>query len=126
MPPALTRWLLLGAAISTEVAASLSLKASLTHPAFLVVVVLGYVAAFTCLSLALRRGLPLGVAYGIWAAAGVALTALLSAAVFGEPLTPLMLGGIALVIAGVLCVELGSHRKPVPPTPAAAVAEEVS
>lgn len=117
------KWFLLAAAISTEVAASLSLKASLTQPAFLVVVVLGYVAAFTCLSLALRRGMPLGVAYGIWAAAGVALTALLSAVIFGEPLTPLMLGGIALVIAGVLCVELGSHRAPTP-APAAAAVEE--
>lgn len=108
----MTRWILLAAAILTEVAASLSLKASLTHPAFLVAVVGGYVAAFACLSLALRRGMPLGVAYGIWAAGGVALTALLSAAIFGEPLTPLMLGGIVLVIAGVLCVELGSHRAP--------------
>lgn len=108
----MTRWTLLAAAILTEVAASLSLKASLTHPALLVAVVAGYVAAFVCLSLALRRGMPLGVAYGIWAAAGVALTAVLSAGVFGEPLTPLMVGGILLVVAGVLCVELGSHRRP--------------
>lgn len=119
------RWILLAAAIATEVAASLSLKAAQTEPWFFVLVVLGYVSAFACLSLALRRGMPLGVAYGIWAAAGVALTALLSAAIFGEPLTPLMLGGIALVIVGVLCVELGSHREP-PPTPVAAVAEEAS
>lgn len=108
------KWILLLAAILTEVAASLSLKASLTQPGFLAIVVLGYVAAFTCLTFALRRGLPLGVAYGIWAAAGVALTALLSAVIFGEALTPLMLGGIVLVIAGVLCVELGSRRHPAP------------
>lgn len=110
----MTRWLLLAGAILTEVAASLSLKAALEQPAFSVVVVIGYLAAFTCLSLGLRRGLPLGVAYGIWAAAGVALTALLSAAIFGEPLTPVMLLGILLVVAGVLCVELGSRRHPVP------------
>ena len=120
----MTRWLLLAAAILTEVAASLSLKASLGAPGFLVIVVLGYVAAFTCLSLALRRGMPLGVAYGIWAAAGVALTAVLSAAIFREPLTPLMLGGIVLVIAGVLCVELGSHRKPAPASASAPEAVE--
>jgi Membrane transporters of cations and cationic drugs len=117
----MVRWLLLGTAILTEVAASLSLKAALDEPWFLVIVVLGYVAAFVGLTLALRRGMPLGVAYGIWAAAGVALTAALSAVIFGEPLTPLMLGGIALVIAGVLCVELGSHRGP---APASAVAAE--
>lgn len=108
----MTRWLLLAGAILTEVAATLSLKAALAQPAFFVVVAIGYLAAFTCLSLALRRGLPLGVAYGIWAAAGVALTALLSAVIFGEALTPVMLLGILLVVAGVLCVELGSRRHP--------------
>jgi Membrane transporters of cations and cationic drugs len=106
----MTRWLLLGAAILTEVAASLSLKASLTQPAFLAVVLVGYLAAFACLTLTLRLGMPLGVAYGVWAAAGVALTALLSTLLFAEPLTPLMIGGILLVIVGVLCVELGSRR----------------
>jgi small multidrug resistance pump len=110
-------WILLAAAIATEVAASLSLKAALDQPVYYISVVLGYLAAFTCLTFALRRGMPLGVAYGIWAAAGVALTALLSAVVFGEPLTPLMLLGILLVIAGVLCVELGSHRRPAPVAP---------
>ena len=49
-----------------------------------------------------------GVAYGIWAASGVALTAVASKALFKEPLTALMMGGIALIIAGVLLVELGA------------------
>ena len=52
-----------------------------------------------------------GKAYGIWGATGVALTAVLSAAIFGEPLTPLMGLGVLLVIAGVLLVEFGSHPK---------------
>ena len=54
------------------------------------------------------EGLGLGVAYGIWAASGVALTAVASKALFKEPLTALMMGGIALIIAGVLLVELGA------------------
>ncbi len=112
------RWILLAGAIVSEVTASLSLKAALEQPVFFVVVVTGYVAAFVLLAAVLRRGMALGVAYGVWAALGVAATALLSAALFGETLTPTMLAGIALVIAGVLCVELGSH----PPAPAAAAA----
>ena len=52
----------------------------------------------------------LGVAYGIWGASGVALTAILSAVIFGEALTPVMLGGIGLIILGVLTIELGSQR----------------
>lgn len=50
-----------------------------------------------------------GRRYGIWAAAGVALTTLCTAFLFQEPLTPLMLAGIALIIGEVLCVELGLH-----------------
>ena len=51
----------------------------------------------------------LGVAYGIWGALGVALTAVMSALIFDEALTALMGLGIALIIAGVLTVELGSQ-----------------
>lgn len=69
----------------------------------------GYVGAFVCLSLVLRAGMGLGVAYGIWGACGVVLTAVFSMVLFGEPLTLLMGAGIALVIGGVLCVELGSQ-----------------
>ena len=48
--------------------------------------------------------------YGIWAAVGVATTALLAAVPFDEPLTWVMGLVFLAVIAGVLLVELGSHR----------------
>ncbi len=104
------RWAFLVAAIALEVAGSLSLKGALTVPALYVVVALGYVGAFICLGMTLRARMPLGVAYGIWGAAGVVLTAAGAALIFGEPLTPLMGAGIATIIAGVLCVELGAQR----------------
>lgn len=72
-----------------------------------VVVVLGYGTAFHALSQALSKGMALGVAYGVWAAAGVALIALVGAAFLGEGLTWIQVGGIALVIGGVLALELG-------------------
>ena len=103
-------WLFLVAAIVLEVAGSLSLKGALAVPALYVVVALGYLGAFAFLALTLGAGLPLGVAYGIWGATGVALTAVLSALIFDESLTPLMAVGIAVIIAGVLCVEMGSQR----------------
>lgn len=104
------RWAFLVAAIALEVAGSLSLKGALTVPALYVVVALGYVGAFICLGMTLRARMPLGVAYGIWGATGVALTAVLSSAIFGEPFTPVMTLGIALIIGGVLLVEVGSQR----------------
>ena len=106
----MTKWLFLAAAILLEVTASLSLKAALETPALYAVVVIGYAGAFACLFQSLRRGMALGVGYGIWAACGVALTAVLSAAIFAEPLTLTMGIGIAAVMGGVLLVELGSQQ----------------
>ena len=102
-------WLLLGLAICSEVAATLSLKGSATVPALYAVVVFGYLASFVLLALVLRRGMALGVAYGIWGAVGVALTAVLSAVVFGEALTAVMVLGLACIVSGVVLVEYGSR-----------------
>lgn len=104
------RWLVLAAAIAVEVTATLALKAALVQPAWFVVVVLGYAAAFVLLGICLRLGAPIGVTYGVWGAAGVVLTAVLASVVFDEALTGPMLGGIGLIIAGVLVVEIGAQR----------------
>lgn len=101
-------WVLLAIAIVSEVAATISLKlATDGKKRYYVPVVAGYVVAFSLLAVALTLGLPIGVAYGIWAATGVALTAVLGRVLFREPLTRLMLGGTGLIIVGVLLVELG-------------------
>lgn len=104
------KWALLAAAIAAEVAATLSLRASHDHSAWLVVVVVGYLVAFSFLTLVLRAGMAIGVAYGIWGAIGTAGTAVLAAAIFGDPFTWPIVAGIGLIIGGVLLVELGSHR----------------
>ncbi len=105
-------WLFLGGAILTEVAATLSLRVASTTKrspyGWYAIVGVGYLAAFTFLSLALGAGMPLGVAYGIWSAVGVALTAVFSRVFFRESLTGLMVLGIILIIGGVLLIELGS------------------
>jgi small multidrug resistance pump len=104
----MTSWVLLAGAIISEVTATLSLKRALDHPIFYSVVALGYLIAFVLLSLTLRQGLGIGVAYGVWAALGVGLTAVGSKVFFGEPLTGVMIAGLALIVGGVLLVELGS------------------
>ena len=101
---------MLGVAIVSEVVATLALRAALDHPAWFVVVVAGYLAAFALLGAVLAAGMPVGVAYGIWAACGVGLTAVLAALVFDDPFTWRIGLGIALVIGGVLLVEAGSHE----------------
>lgn len=106
----MTAWLALAAAIGSEVAATLSLRVA-AHGArrWYVLVVAGYLAAFALLSVSLAHGMPLGVAYGVWTATGVAVTAVASRLLFDEPLTPVMAAGIVLIAGGVLLVELGAH-----------------
>jgi small multidrug resistance pump len=111
------KWVLLAGAILTEVAATLALRASQDHAAWLILVLVGYVCAFVLLTLVLRLGVAVGVAYGIWGAAGTALTAVLAAAMFGDRLTWPVAAGIGLIIAGVLFVELGSHPTQANPIP---------
>ena len=105
------KWALLISAILSEVAATLALRASQDHPAWLVLTAVGYSAAFVLLALVLREGIAVGVAYGIWGASGTALTAVLASVIFRDALTWPVAGGIALIIAGVLLVELGSHPR---------------
>ena len=106
----MTKWLLLAGAVISEVAATLSLKGALDHPGLYAVVLSGYVVSFVLLAAVLRQGMALGVAYGVWAALGVASTAVMSALLFDEALTVLMGLGIIVIIAGVLIVELGSQQ----------------
>ncbi|MDO5634515.1 MAG: SMR family transporter [Micrococcus sp.] len=102
-------WLFLTGAILCEVAGTLSLRMAVTGPrAWYAAVVGGYLTAFSLLGLTLAEGMALGVAYGIWAAAGVALTALAGRLLFQEPFTWLMGLGVVLVGAGVLLVEVGA------------------
>ena len=103
-------WALLLGAILTEVIGTLSLRASQDHRLWLMSVVAGYLASFVLLTRVLRTGMPVGVAYGIWGALGTAITTIAAALIFGDPFTVPIIGGIGLIIAGVLVVELGSHR----------------
>lgn len=101
-------WLALACAILVEVIATLSLRASdgFRKRGWIVPVVLGYLASFYLLWVSLSLGMPVGVAYGVWTACGVALVAIIARFLFSEPLTWLMGAGIALIVAGVLTIEM--------------------
>jgi len=100
-------WALLAGAILTEVAGTLALRASEGFSKLVpsLIVVAGYIVSFVLLAIVLDRGLPVGVAYAIWAGIGVALVAILGKLLFDDPLTALSALGIALIIAGVVLVE---------------------
>ncbi|MDQ6811418.1 MAG: multidrug efflux SMR transporter [Actinomycetota bacterium] len=100
-------WVLLGAAIATEVAGTLALRASdgLTKLVPSIIVVVGYLASFGFLALVLKT-LPVGIVYAIWAAVGVALVAVLGKLMFNDPVPPMAMIGMVLIVAGVVLVSL--------------------
>lgn len=66
-----------------------------------------YGGAFYCLSLAMK-GVPVGVAYAVWSGLGVLLVTLAAWALYGERIDAIGLLGLALIVAGVLILRLGS------------------
>ena len=103
-------YLFLALAIVCEVFATSALKAcdGFTRLGPSVLVVIGYVAAFCFLSLALRH-VSIGVAYAIWSGAGIVLISLAAWLVYGQRLdVPAMLG-MGLIVAGVAVIQLFSR-----------------
>lgn len=101
--------LFLAGAIVSEVLGTIALRlASDGRRAFYGVLCISYPLSFYLLVRTLAAGMGIGVAYGIWAAVGVVLTALLSRVIFAERITRRMAGGMGLIAAGVLLIEVGA------------------
>ena len=97
-------------AIAAEVIATSYLKesAAFTRPFPSAIVVAGYAASFYCLSLALRT-VPVGIAYAIWSGIGIVLVTTIAWIAYGQKLDTTALAGIALVVAGVIVLNLRPH-----------------
>jgi small multidrug resistance pump len=100
----------LAIAILAEVAGTSALKASkgFSRPLPSLVVLAGYGVAFYCLSLCLKSGLSVGVAYAIWSGVGIVLIATIGAVVFREKLDLAAVLGFALIVAGVVVLNVFS------------------
>ncbi|QBF33386.1 multidrug efflux SMR transporter [Thalassococcus sp. S3] len=103
-------WAYLSMAIIAEVAGSAALKqsAGFSKPGFAATSVICFGVALFFLSLALRT-MPLGIAYAIWAGAGVVLVSLLGALVFRQSLDAAALAGIGLIVCGVVVINTLSN-----------------
>lgn len=104
-----TTYLLLGAAIVAEVIGTTALKLSdgFTRLGPSAVTVVTYALAFYLLSHTLKT-LPTGIAYAIWSGVGIVLISAVSWIVYGQRLDLPAILGLALIIAGVLVVNLFS------------------
>ena len=96
-------------AVLSEVTATTALKFSegFTKLVPSVVVVLGYGLSFYLLSLSLKV-IPIGVAYALWSGIGIVLTVIAGMLLWREPLDWARVAGIALIICGILIINLFS------------------
>ncbi|MFG2921302.1 DMT family transporter [Streptomyces sp. NPDC048305] len=99
---------MLAAAIAAEVAGTTAMKYSegFTRLWPSLITVVGYVLAFALLAQTLKT-LSIGTAYAIWAGTGTAAVAAIGIIWMGESANLVKLVGIALVIAGVVVLNLG-------------------
>jgi small multidrug resistance pump len=105
----MSSWLYLMIAIVAEVIATSALRASdgFTRPWPIGIVVIGYGAAFYFLALTLRE-IPVGVAYAVWSGIGIVLISIVGWFVFDQRLNAPALGGMALIVAGVVVLNMYS------------------
>ncbi len=69
--------------------------------------ILGYGVSFYCLSQTLNA-IPTGIAYAVWSGVGIVLISVLGIVLFKQRLDAPALIGIALILAGVLVINLFS------------------
>ncbi|HEX7074347.1 MAG TPA: multidrug efflux SMR transporter [Hyphomicrobiaceae bacterium] len=100
-------------AIVAEVIATSALKASegFTRPVATIITTAGYLAAFYFLSLTLRT-IPIGLAYAIWSGVGIVLISVIGFVLFRQSLDMPAILGLALIIAGVVVINLYSETMP--------------
>lgn len=102
-------WLFLGTAIISEVIATSALRASdgfsRLWPS--VTVVIGYAISFYCLAQTLKF-IPVGIAYAIWSGLGIVLISVIGVVLFNQKLDLPAIIGMALIIAGILVMNLFS------------------
>ena len=105
----MNHWIFLSIAIISEVVATAALKSSAGFtqlwPSLLVIA--GYSAAFFFLSLTLKT-MPVGIAYAIWSGVGIVLITLVAWLVLGQSLDGPAIAGLALIVAGVLVLNVFS------------------
>ena len=105
----MTGWMMLGLAGLLEVVFAIALKQSrgLSHLPMTLLAVVAMTCSLALLALAMRS-IPVSAAYAIWTGIGAVGTVLAGMVVFGEAATALRMGSVALILAGMVGLKLGT------------------
>jgi len=106
----MTAYYYLAIAICAEVIATVSMKAvkGLSTPLPLILVIVGYATAFWMLTLVVRS-IPVGVAYAVWAGMGIVMVSIAALFIYGQKLDLPAILGMALIVCGVVVIQLFSN-----------------
>lgn len=101
------KWIYLVLAILFEVAGTTSMKLAegFSKPLYAIPIFTFYLVSLSFLTLALRY-FSVSTVYAVWSGMGIALIALIGAVYFQESLSWAKLVGLALIIAGVVVLNL--------------------
>jgi small multidrug resistance pump len=104
-------WIVLYVAIAFEITGTVLLKQSkgMSSLAVTVASLLAYGVSLACLGFALKH-VEVGIAYAIWSGLGTLAVAAIGMAFFGEAASPAKLICLALVVAGVVGLNLTGAR----------------
>jgi len=102
-------WMLLLVAIAVEVAATAALPRtqSFHQPGWTALVLCGYAVSIWLLAMVIRH-IPVSVTYAVWAGLGTAGIAVVGVVLLGEPLDLVKAAALALIISGVVILDLHS------------------
>lgn len=100
-------WFFLISAILLEVCGTTSMKLSdgFAHTLPSVMIFIFYGLSMLCLTMAVKT-IDISIAYAIWSGLGTAVIVVIGVAAFGETLSPLKLGALAMIVIGVVSVNL--------------------
>ncbi|MGH1453684.1 MAG: SMR family transporter [Paracoccaceae bacterium] len=106
-------YLILILAVAAETIGTTALQASqqFTRLWPSVLVVLAYAVSFYLLSMTLKI-MPVGVVYALWSGLGIVLIAIIGFLVFGQKLDLPAILGIAMILGGILVIQLFSQTAP--------------
>lgn len=109
-------WLLLALAIALEIAGTTLLKLSqgFARPWIGAMSIAAYALCFWLLAFAITR-IPVGVAYAIWSGVGILAIALIGWVAFRQSLSPAQIGFIALILIGVIGLNLSTPAETTAP-----------
>lgn len=111
MNPSLLAWLLVATSVTAEVVGTVALKYSdgFSKPFPSAAAAACYALAIWLMAVAMRY-LDMGITYAVWAASGIAATALVGIAVFGEQLGIVKAMGLVCIVGGVAMLSLGNQQ----------------